>query len=152
MSTELLSHLSLILQDSMLILPEHTMLKAPFNEAGKMISLERVLKSLLFKECFELPKMLSCFHRASQPKGKEGDAVFLFRVLWSRAGTSEADCGITAVLRWDHLCHCWLMLSCSQRSHSNNRDPSTSSDNIFQSLLPSPFEFLNIYLRSCCDI
>lgn len=81
MSTELLSHLSLILQDSMLILPEHTMLKAPFNEAGKMISLERVLKSLLFKECFELPKMLSCFHRASQPKGKEGDAVFLFSAV-----------------------------------------------------------------------
>lgn len=147
----LLTLLSLNLQDSILILPEHTMLKAPFNEVGKTFSLEIVLKPLLFKEYFELPKMLSCFHRASLANGKEGDAVFLFTVLWSRTGTSEAHCGITAVLRWDHLCHCWKCYPVL-KGLTPITDSSTSLEDIFQSLLSSPFEFLNIYFKSCCDI
>jgi len=90
--------LPLNLQDLIVIFPEHTV-KAPFNEVGKIFSLEIVLKPLLFEECFKLPKMLSCFHRAPQPSGKEGDAVSLFTALWSRTGTSEAHCGSPAVLR-----------------------------------------------------
>lgn len=52
------------------VFPELTMLKGSFNGVGKKFSSEQVLKPLLFKECFELPKMLCYFPKMSQLSGK----------------------------------------------------------------------------------
>lgn len=53
------------------VFPEHTMLKGSFNKVGKIFSLELVSKPFLFKECFELPEMLSYFHKTLQLSGKK---------------------------------------------------------------------------------
>lgn len=58
------------------LFPEHTTLKGSLNSAGKTLSLELVLKTLLFKECFELPKLLSYFQKTAQFRVKRA-AVFL---------------------------------------------------------------------------
>lgn len=53
------------------LFPEHIMLKGSFDRVGKILSFQLVLKPLLFKECFELPKMVSYVHKISLLSGKK---------------------------------------------------------------------------------
>lgn len=125
------------------LFPEHATLKGSVNSVGKTLSLELVLKTLLFKECFELPKMLSYFQKTSQFRGKR-DAIFL---IIGQNGTSEAQ--QIVLPSWDRINFVTAdryPVDRSQRLSSNNKGFVTASDNLLQSSLSLPLEKMSYYL------
>lgn len=76
-------------------------MKAPFNEVGKIFSLEIVLKPLLFEECFKLPKCSVVFiEHHSQVARKE-----MQRLCLQHCGAEQGlqKLTVAVLLSWDEI-------------------------------------------------
>lgn len=98
----LLTYLLLKFQALVLKYFQNTLSTGSFNGVGKKFSSEQVLKPLLFKECFELPKMLCYFHKMSRLSGKRREGQY-FSLQYKTAEGDLRSSSSPGNLRQDQL-------------------------------------------------